>query len=146
MADVYATFLEIQDENRSRNEQKYLSAIEKLEKKNPADFKVQKAKLDVAWETEKRKDIYAREHCNIDTTIPPKAGRPSKYGLGFKGKYREMMRTSFRHKIYGQRWQVETVFSMIKRKYGSALRARNIESQAVVPVMNIMNVGIFGHY
>ena len=73
---------------------------------------------------------YAREQCNIDTTIPPKAGRPRKSGLGFRGKYREMMRTNFKHEIYGQRWQVETVFSMIKRNYGSALRARTIESQA----------------
>ena len=35
------------------------------------------------------------------------------------------MRTDFNKEIYGQRWQVETVFSMIKRNYGSALRARN---------------------
>jgi len=27
-------------------------------------------------------------------------------------------------KQYGQRWQAETAFSMIKRNYGSALRAR----------------------
>ena len=40
------------------------------------------------------------------------------------------MRTDFKHEVYGQRWQVETVFSMIKRNYGSALRARNEESQA----------------
>jgi transposase len=39
------------------------------------------------------------------------------------------MRTDFKKEIYGQRWQVETVFSMIKRNFGSALRARNIESQ-----------------
>ena len=71
---------------------------------------------------------YAREVCNIQTTIPPKAGRP---GSNLpKGKYRREMRTNFKHKVYGQRWQVETVFSMIKRNYGSALRARNEESQA----------------
>ena len=70
---------------------------------------------------------YAREQCNINTTIPPKAGRP---GSGLpKGKYRREMKTDFKHGIYGQRWQVETVFSMIKRNFGSALRARNIESQ-----------------
>jgi len=40
------------------------------------------------------------------------------------------MRTNFNDKVYGQRWQIETVFSMIKRNFGSALRARNIESQA----------------
>ena len=41
-----------------------------------------------------------------------------------------LMRTNFKQEIYGQRWQVETVFSMIKRNFGSAVRARNIESQA----------------
>ncbi|MCK5566016.1 MAG: transposase [Planctomycetes bacterium] len=40
------------------------------------------------------------------------------------------MRTDFKKEIYGQRWQVETVFSMIKRNFGSVLRARNLESQA----------------
>ena len=71
---------------------------------------------------------YARETCNIETTIPAKAGRPTKKLP--KGKYRKEMRTDFKQEIYGQRWQAETVFSMIKRNYGSALRARNIESQA----------------
>jgi transposase len=71
---------------------------------------------------------FAREVCNIETTIPPRAGRPTKKLP--KGKYRRLMRTDFNTEIYGQRWQVETVFSMIKRNFGSALRARNIESQA----------------
>jgi Transposase DDE domain len=30
---------------------------------------------------------------------------------------------------YGQRWQVETVNSMLKRRLGSALRARSYHSQ-----------------
>jgi transposase len=71
---------------------------------------------------------YAREVCNIETTIPPKHGRPTTKLP--KTKYRREMRTDFKHDIYGQRWQVETVFSMIKRNYGSAIRARNEKSQA----------------
>ena len=71
---------------------------------------------------------YAREVCNIETTIPPKHGRPTKKLP--KTKYRREMRTDFNKEVYGQRWHVETVFSMIKRNYGSALRARNEESQA----------------
>jgi arylsulfatase A-like enzyme len=63
MEDVYAVFLEIQDENKINKEKKYLSDIEKLQQKNPADFKVQKAKLDASWEHEKRKGIFAREKC-----------------------------------------------------------------------------------
>ena len=39
------------------------------------------------------------------------------------------MRTHFDEENYGQRWQVETVFSMIKRNFGSALRARRYWSQ-----------------
>tara|TARA_B100000614_G_C14304747_1_gene393568 strand:+ start:231 stop:470 length:240 start_codon:yes stop_codon:yes gene_type:complete len=30
---------------------------------------------------------------------------------------------------YGQRWQVETVFSMLKRNLGDAVHARNYQSQ-----------------
>ena len=39
------------------------------------------------------------------------------------------MRTDFDSETYGQRWQVETIFSMIKRNFGSALRARRYWSQ-----------------
>ena len=70
---------------------------------------------------------YAREVHHIKTTIPPKHGRPTKKLP--KTKYRREMRTDFDKKTYGQRWQVETVFSMIKRNFGSALRARNYWSQ-----------------
>jgi hypothetical protein len=46
-----------------------------------------------------------------------------------KTKYRREMRTDFDKEKYGQRWQVETVFSMIKRNFGSALRAKRYWSQ-----------------
>ena len=72
---------------------------------------------------------YAREIYQIKTTIPPKHGRPTLTDKPFKGKYRELMRTNFDKETYGQRWQVETVFSMIKRNFGSALRARRYWSQ-----------------
>jgi hypothetical protein len=68
----------------------------------------------------------AREGLGIRTLIPATIGRPSKTPL--KGRYRGLMRQQFkrrRHKKqYGQRWQVETVNSMIKRNLGSACRAR----------------------
>ncbi|MHC4357096.1 MAG: transposase, partial [Planctomycetota bacterium] len=32
-------------------------------------------------------------------------------------------------KTYGQRWQIETVFSMLKRNMGATLSARNDHSQ-----------------
>jgi transposase len=70
---------------------------------------------------------YAREVHHIKTTIPPKHGRPTTKLP--KTKYRREMRTDFDGETYGQRWQVETVFSMIKRNFGSALRARRYWSQ-----------------
>jgi len=72
---------------------------------------------------------YAREVYQIKTTIPAKAGRPTLTDKPLKGKYRELMRTNFDKETYGQRWQVETVFSMIKRNFGSALRAKRYWSQ-----------------
>lgn len=72
---------------------------------------------------------YARDDLRIDTLIPPSCGRPTKKPAN--GKYRRIMQKAFRRKPkdFGQRWQVETTFSMLKRNLGSALSARNFWSQ-----------------
>ena len=69
---------------------------------------------------------YAREALGVRTLIPATSGRP-----GAKpptGKYRRLMRRHFRNPKrkapYGQRWQCETVNSMIKRNLGAACRAK----------------------
>jgi hypothetical protein len=69
-----------------------------------------------------------RSH-GIRTIIPATRGRPSDKPPA--GRWRRWMKQQFgRLKArYGQRWQVETVNSMIKRRLGSALRARNHWSQ-----------------
>ena len=72
---------------------------------------------------------YARETCGIQSTIPPNHGRPRLTPKPFKGKYRELMRTNFDKETYGQRWQVETVFSMIKRNVGEVVYARSYWAQ-----------------
>lgn len=46
-----------------------------------------------------------------------------------KGEHRRSMHLAFPKKIYGQRWQIETVISMLKRHLGSFLRARTYWSQ-----------------
>lgn len=71
---------------------------------------------------------FAREQCGAKTIIPATRGRPTKKSL--KGRWRQQMKVRFNHMKYGQRWQVETVNSMIKRTMGSALRARSYWSQA----------------
>jgi hypothetical protein len=42
-----------------------------------------------------------------------------------RGTYRRQMTQRFARKAYGNRWQVESVFSRNKRLFGSALRARS---------------------
>jgi DDE family transposase len=71
--------------------------------------------------------VYARRTLGIRSIIPSTIGRPTEKPP--TGYYRRLMRRSFDKKKYGQRWQVETVNSMIKRNLGSALRARNYHSQ-----------------
>ncbi len=72
--------------------------------------------------------VFVREQCGIETIIPAKHGRPTNRLPS--GYYRRIMACSFDKNRYGQRWQVETVFSMIKRNLGSALHGRTYWSQA----------------
>jgi len=85
---------------------------------------------------------YARDVLQIETIIPARHGRPTLTPKPLRGKYRELMRTNFDQKRYGQRWQVETVFSMIKRNQGECLHAitywaRNREMMLKVLTHNI---------
>jgi len=70
---------------------------------------------------------FARERYHVRTTIPAKRGRS--IAVPLRGKYRRQMQVRFPKKRYGQRWQVETVFSMIKRNFGEAVYARSYWSQ-----------------
>jgi hypothetical protein len=58
-------------------------------------------------------------------------GRPRADGQPhpIRGHYRQLMKHHFPKVLYGQRWQGETIFSMLKRNFGSALRARSYHSQ-----------------
>ncbi len=68
----------------------------------------------------------ARLDLNLKCIIPPRAGRPTSKPAS--APLRRAMQRRFARgadrAVYGQRWQVETVNSMIKRNLGSALRAR----------------------
>ncbi len=70
---------------------------------------------------------FAREEHGIRTIIRNRVGRPTTKLP--TGKYRRLMATRFNKVLYGQRWQVETVNSIIKRRLGSFLRARTHWSQ-----------------
>jgi hypothetical protein len=65
---------------------------------------------------------------NVRSIIPPLSGRPTKKPPPPDQPLRRRMHRRFARKLdrvaYGQRWQSETVNSIIKRNLGSALRAR----------------------
>jgi hypothetical protein len=69
--------------------------------------------------------VAARDELGIRSVIPPLIGRPSVKPPA--ERHRRNMKRRFARKadqlIYGQRWQSETVNSMMKRNLGSALRA-----------------------
>jgi hypothetical protein len=71
--------------------------------------------------------VFARDGCGVRSVVPPESGRPTEKLPS--GKYRRLMRL-FRDHRYGQRWQVEAVMSMIKRRLGPAVAGRSDAARA----------------
>lgn len=82
---------------------------------------------DAGYDTEAN-HLHARETHGIRMVIPATHGKQSDR-LPRRGFYRRLMRTCFPADLYRQRWQVETVMSMLKRNLGSCLRSRTYWSQ-----------------
>ncbi len=80
--------------------------------------------------------VFARETCGVHTIIPNKSGRPTTKPP--TGAHRREMSESFDRGTYGQRWQIETAFSMLKRNLGSALRARTYWSQCRESMLRVI--------
>lgn len=95
--------------------------------KEAAKFKpIRRLLADAGYDGESH-HTHARLCYHLSTIIPATMGRQTdKLPTGY---YRRLMRLHFPKQIYGQRWQVETVISMLKRNLGSALRARAYWSQ-----------------
>jgi len=68
---------------------------------------------------------YIRESIGAGSVIPVRKWN----GNIYSGKYRMEMFENFNEEKYGQRNMVETVFSMIKRKYGDTVRSRKYYNQ-----------------
>ena len=71
--------------------------------------------------------VMGREMLGVRTIIPAGIGRPTDKPP--TGHYRRLMSQRIHLTSYGQRWQAETVFSMMKRRLGSAVNARSYWSQ-----------------
>lgn len=81
---------------------------------------------DASFDSEQNHRV-ARISRGVRSIIPPRIGRPRKDGGPPTTPFRRLMHLRFQRgadqATYGQRWQGETVNSMIKRNLGSALRA-----------------------
>jgi Transposase domain (DUF772) len=71
--------------------------------------------------------VFARTVLHIRSIIPNRIGRPTTKLPS--GKYRRLMALRFDKVRYGQRWMIETLNSMFKKRLGSFLRARTYWSQ-----------------
>jgi hypothetical protein len=68
---------------------------------------------------------WLRETCGIESIIPATRGPQGRR----RTPYRRRMQRYFPRRRYGQRWLAETVFSVVKRKFGEALTARTYWQQ-----------------
>jgi len=86
------------------------------------------ALFDAGYDSEPN-HIFARDCCRVRSVIPATAGRPPKDPTAPpQGRWRRVMRR-YRDHRYGQRWQVECVMSMIKRRQGGYVLARSMPSR-----------------
>ena len=84
---------------------------------------------DAGYDSERNHRLM-RDLLGIKSLIPPRSGRPTSKPA--KGRHRRRMQRLFKDptKIgYGQRWQAETVFGMLKRNLGHAITARSYHAQ-----------------
>jgi hypothetical protein len=77
---------------------------------------------DAGFDSEANHEL-ARDELGIQSLIPPEHGRPPAGEP--RGRYRKQMKRHLHESRYGQRWQVETVYSMIKRLSGEVVDARS---------------------
>lgn len=93
-----------------------------------------KVAADAGYDSEDNHCI-ARRDMGLVSLIPPELGRPRKDGGPPGGRWRRRMKKLLKTKQsrkrsgYTQRWQVETVNSMMKRNLGSELRGKTAHSR-----------------
>ena len=83
--------------------------------------------------------IFARD-LQIHSVINPKIGRPTDKLPS--GKYRREMVERFDKHIYGQRWQSETVMSMLKRNFSESILSKKYWSQCREMALKVLTHNI----
>lgn len=89
--------------------------------------------------------IFCRQRLGIRSTIIALNKRRGRKWP--KTKYRRQMKTRFPHRLYRQRWHIESVFSQHKCVLGSALRARTVATRKRECYLRVLthNLMIFRH-
>jgi hypothetical protein len=85
---------------------------------------------DVGFDGEEHQRFLYEKLGGVIGIIPPERGRPRQKNKNCRsGFFRQFIHEHWPKKLYGQRWQSETFFSMIKRLLDSFLRAMKWRSQ-----------------
>lgn len=99
-----------------------VEAVSEANRRQLMDTLLVDAGYDAEWVHE-----FVRGEFGIALISPPKIGRPTTKPPS--GRFRRQMWLYFKRpperRRYGQRWQAESVFSMIKRRLGETLAARH---------------------
>ena len=96
---------------------------------------------DAGFDTESN-HRFARDGCGVRSVIPPLHGRPAKDPHTLPaGRWRRLMKR-YRDYRYGQRWQIETVVSMIKRNLGVSVRARSDRARSAEAMLKVLTHNI----
>lgn len=96
---------------------------------------------DKGYDSERIHELCRNEHGIRLSIIPAKKNAMS--GRRWpKTKYRRQMRKRFFEKAYGQRWQIESVISSLKRRLGSKLASRSWDTQQAEGYLKILSYNI----
>lgn len=102
----------------------FIRSFKWIERNKPADIGMVLA--DKGFDSEEN-HRYIREVLGGDTIIPARANRSKDYRT--KGRYRKKMRAGYDLQVYHKRSIAETVNSVLKRKMGDCVRAKNVLNQ-----------------
>lgn len=93
-----------------------------------AQVRLDAALADAGYDSEPN-HVYARQNRGVRSFIPATAGRPTTKPP--RGRYRRLMKSRLNKNYgkYGQRWQVETSISMLKRRLATTVNGRSYWSQ-----------------
>jgi len=94
----------------------FTEALRQAHRRAPLHTLLADAAYDAEWVHQ-----LARTELGVSTLIPPDRGHPTDRPA--RGQYRRLMQQTIHLSAYGQRWQVETVMSMIKRRLGDTVGA-----------------------